>query len=33
MVDKDTLIIHGFNDRKFPQPIITTSDVPQKQEI
>ena len=32
-VDKDILITHRFSDRKFSQPIITTSDLPQKQEI
>ena len=32
-VDKDVLITYGFSDRKFPQPIITTSELPQEQEI
>ena len=32
-VDKDTLITYRFSDRKFSQPIITTSDLPQEQGI
>ena len=29
-VDKDILITYGLSDRKCPQPIITTSDIPQE---
>ena len=32
-VDKDTLITYRFSDRKFSQPILTTSDLPQEQGI
>ena len=32
-VDKDILITYRFSERKFSQPIITTSDLPQKQGI
>ena len=32
-VDKDILVTYGFSDRKFSQPITTTSDLPQKQVI
>ena len=32
-VDKDILITYRFSDRKFPQPHITMSDLPQEQGI
>ena len=32
-VDKDILITYGFSERKFSQPFITTSDLPQEQGI
>ena len=32
-VDKDILITYRFSDRKFSQPSITTSDLPQEQGI
>ena len=32
-VDKDILITYRFSDRKFSQPFITTSDLPQEQGI
>ena len=32
-VDKDILISYRFSDKKFSQPIITTSDLPQEQWI